>query len=458
MTFTAFTKASSSAFSSQSQFPQNGTVTFPGPPFSTFSFTSRCSLRGGDRIPSSPSLTRKVMLDFIQNCGQYVQNLELFYPDDAPLEKQDFLAFFLQGMPNLKSIHFINLPTSLTQLPLLQSQGQGPQYQPLTSLSRCRIDRPWEIEKCWSPSFLRDLLSLMPNLRDYEVWTWNSLEEDALSEPYFLSLPGGIHTLRPGSFGDALGSTLGQQLKLTTLHLPVLNRDISPETVESLLLSQAATLEELQLNLSSMNDKTKRLLSFPKMKKLKSLQITITYPWNNDYTPFSPGIQYAQNFPSLQILKLEVGLYNDQNLVNYFFPQKAEAASSSSSVTELDLSFSGFRDEKFIKNLANLFPSLKTLRLDGFGSRIVQQIFTHLQNLECLELYLIYGFNLDDQMTGIPKELCSQLRKEPVSKLLELKVEDLQVTASLASLSSKLKKIMFFTYSKYLFLQSPNDF
>jgi hypothetical protein len=245
-----------------------------------------------------------------------------------------------------------------------------------------------------------------------------------------------LEILRPGSIGDSLGLQIASMgLHLSKLYLPVLNRGVGADTIEQLLESQSRTLIELQLNCSSMQDS--RLLTFPRMEKLSNLDMMITHPWNNDYTNFTPCIDYQAQFPKLKVLRIELGIYNDVNFINYFFNSNKTVASSRN-LEELDISFSGFRDEKFIEIVAGIFPSIKKLRLDGYGNKIFSSICKNMQELQCLELYLIYGFNVDDQMTGIPKDVCTRILKDNnKDKLLkDIKLEEVQIHAGVSSLTS----------------------
>jgi hypothetical protein len=400
------------------------------PTFTSYCFTAQYQ---------STQFSRTLMHDFSIICGQYVKKLEIFYPDDGSLSAQDFMAFFIVGMTNLESIHFVNLPQKLTSSSFL-SEDNSYHVRELNFVTQLRIDRTWQIETCWSERFLKDLLGLMPNLKDYELWTWNSTTEDDHSKPYFVSLSPTqretLRILRPGSIGDELGLTISELgLKLNKLYLPVLDRDVSAKTIELLLQDQRNTLEEFQVNCSTMQDS--RLIVFPKMNKLRHLHMIITYPWNNDYTVFTPPINYEGQFPRIKVLKLELAIYSDFGFISYFFPRKTNYPTVSLSLVELDISFSGFRDEKFIETVAEIFPNLSRLRLDGYGSKIFSSICLHLQNLEHLELYLIYGFNVDDQITGIPKEICVKLRKQCAAQVVDsVKIDDpIQVYPSLRSLT-----------------------
>jgi len=421
-------------------------------------YLSRTKKHGTTLIPSFTSycfsaqfqctqFPRTLMQDFAIICGQYVRKLEIFYPDDGSLNAQEFMAFFITGMPNLESVHFVNLPRKLTRSSFLRqltekdNDNLDMEYsinnyddgrcitgtsnsnslvitnynclvKELTSVTQLRIDRTWQMETCWTQSFLEDLFLLMPNLQDFELWTWNCTTEDEHSKPYLMSLSqrqkDNLRVLRPGSIGDDLGVHITELgLKLSKLYLPVLNRNISVKTIELLLQNQQNTLEELQLNCSTMQDS--RLVEFPRMSKLKQLHMIITYPWNNDYTVCTLPISYEEQFPSLEGLKLELAIYNDLGVFSYFFPRSKTV---SDTLIELDLSFTGFRDDMFISTLAEMFPNLKRFKLDGYGSKIFSSVCMYLQNLQQLELHLIYGFNVDDQITGIPKEECSKLRKK----------------------------------------------
>lgn len=443
-TFTSFVAQSKQQSSDTTETGSYPALEYRGPPFSTYCFTAQYT---------TTQFPHHIMQTFVSTCGEYVRKLEIFYPDDAFLSPQDFATFFLLGMPNLESIHIVNLPQNLTQSSFIEeslkindddesssltSNKTRPSHL-LSAVTHLRIDRTWQIDTVWGVNFLQDLLSLMPNLVDYELWTWNSTTEDEHSEPYLISLSPrhiqNLRVLRPGSIGDRLGVAIASMgLKLTKLYLPVLNRAVTAEVIEQLLYSQKGTLEEFQLNCSTMQDS--RLLTFPRMEKLLSLHIMITHPWNNDYTPFTPPIDYGTQFPRLVTLRVELAIYNDANFINYFFPlgNKTQACKT---LRELDISFSGFRNDKFIETVAAIFPSVKKLRLDGYGNKIFASIFLHMQNLESLELYLIYGFNVDDQMTGISKDVCSRVRKNDKVLRAGGLLDYVVVNASLCSLKSE---------------------
>lgn len=165
------------------------------PPFETYCFTAQ--------YPKT-QFPRLLLQNLVHTCGQYVKKLEIFYPDDGLLSRQDFKAFFLgRGMPNLESIHFVNLPRILTQISFLEKDVLNADEFLLSAVTHLRIDRTWQMETSWKETFLQDLLSLMPNLIDYELWTWNSTTEDEHSKPYLVSLSPhnrqNLKTLRPGT-------------------------------------------------------------------------------------------------------------------------------------------------------------------------------------------------------------------------------------------------------------------
>ncbi|CAL8100141.1 unnamed protein product [Orchesella dallaii] len=480
------------------------------PPYTDFSFTAQYP-----RI----NFSRPIVRDFSMTYGQYVKKLEIFYPNDSSLSARDFTQFFLQGMPNVQYIHFVNLPTKLTQSSFLQSRtimtprhlqnNESPQTQSQTScndydvnnrisssgsstsssssnnnsiilnndntikdnnilcnkdnsvvetveetqqqqpthplcqdcslrwifLTHLKIDRTLLMEGAWSESFLEDLFSTMPNLKHYELWTWNSAGGDGHSNPYFTCLTRSqrenLVSLYPGSVGENLLKGLADYglSSLKKLHLPVLNGEVSAQSVELLLMNLKGTLQELQINCSSMQDS--RMIHFPRMEKLVMLHMIISVPWKNVYTLFTPSIEYHYQFPVLETLKLELAVYHDFGFIHYFFP--ANNGSVCRSMRELDISFSGYRDDKFIGIVAKIFPNLVKLRLDGYGNRILASICHYLQNLEYFEMYLIYGFNVDDQLTGVDRKICNEIRKS--ERYLDFKVDDTQVLPSLANLT-----------------------
>lgn len=528
------------------------------PPYSDFSFTAQYP-----RI----NFSRPIVRDFSYAYGHYVRKLEIFYPNDSSLAAKDFRQFFLQGMPNVQYIHFVNLPTKLTQSSFLRrtsvqttpsvnnntrtnshlftvnhakhnttpkgnnnNNGSGSncsrirldldggrsqeangnysdpasnsvssndsdrsnqimmisnnnnekdnlttncntkdnepviveesrrrrsveeQQQTVVkrahpdcllkwaSLTHLKIDRTLLIEVAWSESFLEDLFSVMPNLKHYELWTWNSAEGDGHSNPYFTCLTPtqreNLISLCPGSVGESLLVSLADYglSTLKKLHLAVLSGEVSVHSVELLLMNLKGTLQELQVNCSSMQDS--RMIHFPRMDKLLVLHMIISVPWKNVYTLFTPSIEYHNQFPVLETLKLELAIYHDFGFIHYFFPSGASGTTSTCrTLKELDISFSGYRDEKFIGIVAKLFPNLAKLRLDGYGNRILASICLYLQNLEYFEMYLIYGFNVDDQLTGIDRKICNEIRKS--QRYLDFKMDDAQVLPSMANLSSK---------------------
>lgn len=474
------------------------------PPYRDFSFTAQYP-----RI----NFSRPVVLDFSQTYGQYVRQLEIFYPNDSSLTAKDFRQFFLQGMPNVEYIHFVNLPTKLTQSSFFRQPNSNDSYmnnlgRPATpairrrigvdashndtcsddnskpnrinnnnhnekdtncnndrdgfmdnerelveaheklhnrqdcllkwaQLSHLKIDRTLLIEVAWSQEFLQDLFSTMPNLRHYELFTWNTTGGDGHSTPYFTCLTGqqrnNLVSLYPGSVGSGLLTSLADYglYSLKKLHLPVFSGEVSAQSVEHLLSHLKGTLEELQINCSSMQDS--RMIQFPRMEKLLFLHMIISVPWKNVYTLFTPSIQYQNEFPVLETLKLELAVYHDFGFIHYFFP--SGGTSECRTLRELDISFSGYRDDKFIGIVAKVFPNLRKLRLDGYGNRILASICLYLQNLEYFEMYLIYGFNVDDQLTGIDRKTCNEIRK--CENYLSFELDDAQMVPSLASLTSK---------------------
>lgn len=499
------------------------------PPYTDFSFTAQYP-----RI----NFSRSVVREFSKTYGQYVKKLEIFFPNDGSLTAKDFRQFFLQGMPNVQYIHFVNLPTKLTQSSFLRrtnvdtiacnTQIGSPHFSVKSStdfgnsssrhedvstnnisssdtngrnmiqnnnnddynqekdtncnntkdnkggghghgqvliddagklllvvekaqhkqphqdcllkwehLTHLKIDRTLLIEVAWSKSFLQDLFSTMPNLRHYELFTWNTTGGDGHSNPYFTCLTKrqreNLVSLYPGSVGTTLLTSLADYgLKsLKKLHLPVFSGEVSAQSVEHLLINLKGTLQELQVNCSSMQDS--RMIHFPRMEKLLSLHMIISVPWKNVYTLFTPSIEYQSQFPVLETLKLELAVYHDFGFIHYFFPNST--GSVCRTLRELDISFSGYRDEKFIGIVAKIFPNLAKLRLDGYGNRILASICLYLQNLEYFEMYLIYGFNVDDQLTGIDRKICNEMRK--CENYLDFKADHAQVLPSLSNLSSK---------------------
>jgi len=402
------------------------------PPYSHFSFQAQ---------KPNAQFRPDSMHVFLQNYGHSIRHIEIFFPENSSLSPQNFLAFLHTGMPNLKSIHFINLPRALTQSSFRSSSIK----ETNKSVTQLRIDRPLELRRSWKPPFLEDLFAFLPGLTQYELWTWNACEDDP-SKPYLISLSmeqrKHLKELRPGCIGENLGRSLTfLNLNLSKLFLPVLNRDMTANTLEMLLASQRSTLTELQINCSSLQDSGK-LLTFPNMSMLNVLHVIIAFPCdkNNDFKVNNvPPIDYTAQFPVLRSLKIELSVYMDSEIIKYFFSGK----SCQSSLTELDISFKGFRDEKFIPNVSNMFPSLTTLRLDGYGNKILHHICLCLPDLVHLEVRMIFGFNVDDQLTGISKNVCGQLRMSDELTAIALPENDIvnwekvELSPSLCSLTSE---------------------
>lgn len=398
-------------------------------PFSKYSIGSFSALEELDR--------------FFFHFGKWVKHLDLNFQEEFD-DSEEFVKLITRKLPLLESLRVgccqmfqkSNL-TSMTSL------------FPLKNLKVFCIGNIINIipNKSWLESFLKmipklEKLVLHVNFKENGNTFIRLVLETLMTNSNLLA---NISSLMISCLTEAHLRTLiklaecGLRLKHfrfqdLSLHLT----EINGATLETFLSSQADYLQTLEIDQSS-NFPRIRHFQLPQMKELRTFSVV-----TSQRISFG-SISYPTNFPRLENLVLRgFDVFNcssifpqiDQKRIQHHYPNgyclKALSLPSKLAIPH------------FPKLLSKLFPNLAELEVRGVSNECLKEIWESWPDLEKFKLVVShFDDNIDSGITGIPEDVCRELRMNHSNMWEEIRpLEDLKRAPGITDLKSKLKYLL----------------
>lgn len=212
--------------------------------------------------------------------------------------------------------------------------------------------------------------------------------------------------------------------------------EISGATLETFLISQADHLESLEIDQSS-NFPRIRHFQLPPMKCLKSLSIV-----SSQRISFGT-LNYVNDFPKLEKMMLRgYDVFNCGHLFPHNIDNVFKRVITSHFLKVLSLP-SKFSVSHFPLVLCKMFPNIEELEVRSVTNECLREIWESWPGLTKLKLVVShFDDNIDSGMTGIPEEMCQELRD--MTDLNERQLQEYKTVRGITDLHcTKLTQILY---------------
>lgn len=395
-------------------------------PFSKFSISSFTALEELDR--------------FFFHFGRNVKHLDLNFPEDFD-DSQEFTMLLIRKIPHVESVR-IGCCVMFKQPRLVTPPTDPSESWPsarsfiLRNLKTFCIGNIVNMvpTKAWLEEFFR----MTPNLEKLILHVnfkenGNTFIRIVLESLLNLDVLRNIKSLMISCLTESHLRTLVKLaecgLRLTNFKfqdLCVHLTEINGTTLETFLALQADHLQGLEIEQSS-NFPRIRHFQLPLMKSLKTLSIV-----SSQRISFG-SMNYLSVVPKLEKLTLRgFDVFNCGSI----FPQSELASKRlvhGHCLRVLSLP-SKLSIPHFPKVLSRIFPNVTELEVRGATNECLKEIWESWSGLEKFKLVVShFDDNIDSGMTGIPEEVCRELRIDS-QMLEERELEDLKTTPAITDL------------------------
>ncbi|CAL8142218.1 unnamed protein product [Orchesella dallaii] len=373
-------------------------------------------------LRSTFRLGHDIAQDFFKTHGHFIKQLQIAKVGC------DCGANFFQKLLFYQTTNITSLDLQIISSPIrLSPVSEYPKY--LRIKTPKRLSSKWRLPNLKQlhlrhqlflerPRFIDDLLEAVINLEVLKTDEASPLFCQNVFVPRVLSSRNRWNKLKRLLVGDMLYFTNAQMIKFAEMkfHLEFLPLNfnilvpslecVDVKNLKVLLVSLQDHLKKLEL-FNHRPDLPVDLRTFPHMKKLESLKVTnIKFPFVS-----------LQELPNLKLLSV---VHEDTSMKNSIFSLKIPPHPVLNSVglcPMVALNLSHLRDwmaywdlnaKTYVNELANAFPSLRTLSINGNDS-VLKNIYEKMPMLETLT---IHGPITDEGITGISLELCQRMHSD----------------------------------------------
>ncbi|CAL8113062.1 unnamed protein product [Orchesella dallaii] len=379
-----------------------------GCPFSKYSISSFHALEELDR--------------FFFHFGRTIKHLDLNLPEGFD-DTQAFITLLIRKIPHLESLR-IGCCQMFKQMYLIGRPNDVPESLPFGKKVYLGCLRTFcvgnIINMIPSKSWLEAFFKMTPNLEKLVLHVNFKENGNTFIRIVLEALMNhdGLKNIRSLMISCLTESHLRTLIKLAECGLRLKKfrfqdlcihlTEINGSTLETFLASQADNLESLEIDQSS-NFPRIRPFQLPPMKSLKTLSVVSSQR-------ISLGIlNYSSHLPKLEKLTLRgYDVFSSSNVFPHSDGAKRSIAGQFLTVLSLP---SKLNIPHFPKVLASMFPNVADLEVRGVTNECLKEIWESWPRLEKLKLVVShFDDNIDSGLTGIPDEVCAELRNEPNSE------------------------------------------